>query len=63
MSSLGTLRVPRHLFKFLHCLFVAHTNAHTDEAPVWKISGTTFETVLALYRRDQEAADRGAGAG
>jgi hypothetical protein len=63
VSSLGTLRVPRHLFKFLHRLFVAHTNAHTDEAPVWKISDATFETVLALYRRDQEAADRGAGAG
>lgn len=62
VSALRSLRVPRHLFKFLYRLFVTHTNAHTDEAPVWKISGETFETVLALYQRDQDAFDRGVGA-
>ena len=31
--------------------------------PSWKISGETFESVLALYQRDQDAFDRGVGAG
>ncbi len=61
IRSLRALRVPRHLFKFLYRLLVTHTNAHTDKDPAWKISGETFETVLALYRRDQDAFDRGAG--
>jgi hypothetical protein len=63
VSSLRSLRVPRHLFKFLYRLIVTHINTHTDEAPVWKISAETFETVLALYQRDQDASDRGMGAG
>jgi hypothetical protein len=57
------LRVPRHMFKFLYRLFVAHCNAHTVESPQWRISSDMFESQLALYRRDQEAFDRGAGAG
>jgi hypothetical protein len=61
IRSLRSLRVPRNLFKFLYRLLVTHTNAHTDQAPVWKISGETFETVLALYERDQAAFERGAG--
>jgi hypothetical protein len=63
VAALRTLRVPRHLFKFLYRLFVTHTNAHTDDNPVWRISPETFETVLALYQRDQDAFDRGAGTG
>ena len=54
--------MPRHLFKFMYRLFTTHCNAHTDEQPVWKISGGTFESVLALYQRDQDAFDRGVGA-
>ncbi|HEV3003336.1 MAG TPA: hypothetical protein VGX78_02700 [Pirellulales bacterium] len=61
IAALRTLRVPRHMFKFLHRLFVAHANAHTDDRPAWKISGETFESVLTLYQRDQEAYDRGLG--
>jgi hypothetical protein len=57
------LRVPRHLFKFLYRLFVAHANAHTDENPCWTISSERFESVLALYNRDQDAVDRGLRAG
>ncbi len=57
------LRVPRHLFKFMYRLFVAHCNAYTDDAPGWKISPERFETVLALYGRDQDAFDRGVRAG
>ena len=62
IDALRTLRVPRHLFKFLYRLFVSHSNAHTDEKPAWRISSETFESVLALYQRDQEAFDRGLGA-
>jgi hypothetical protein len=63
IAALRSLRVPRHLFKFLYRVFVAHSNAHTDENPCWKISGPTFESVLAVYQRDQDAFDRGMGAG
>lgn len=58
---LRSLRVPRHMFKFLHRLFVSHANAHTEENPSWKISGETFESVLALFQREQDAYDRGLG--
>jgi len=61
IDALRTLRVPRHMFKFLHRLFVSHANAHTDDRPAWKISSATLESVLALYQRDQEAYDRGLG--
>ena len=63
IDALRTLRVPRHLFKFLYRAFVAHCSAHTDESPVWQISSATFESALALYQRDQDAFDRGVGAG
>jgi len=63
IDAFGTLRVPRHLFKFMYRLFTTHCNAHSDENPVWQIPSGTFESVLALYRRDQEAFDRGVGAG
>ena len=63
IEAFGTLRVPRHLFKFMYRLMTAHCNAHSDEQPVWQISSGTFESVLALYQRDQDAFDRGVGAG
>jgi len=63
MTSFGSLRVPRHLFKFIYRLLTVHCNAHSDENPVWKISGETFESVWAVYQRDQEALDRGVSAG
>jgi hypothetical protein len=63
VDLMASLRTPRHLFKFLYRLFVSHTNAHTDDQPVWTISRETLEKVLALYQRDQEASDRSAGAG
>jgi hypothetical protein len=62
LDAMRSLRVPRHLFKFLYRLLVTHTNAHTDEEPAWTISIGTFESVLALYQRDQEAFNRGLGA-
>jgi hypothetical protein len=63
MDAFRGLRVPRHLFKFMYRLFVAHCNAYTDESPVWQISSERFESVLALYSRDQDAFDRGLKAG
>ena len=62
-DGLGTLRVPRHLFKFLYRLFMAHCNAFSDDNPQWRIGQGQFESVLALYQRDQDALDRGVGAG
>ncbi|MBN2021953.1 MAG: hypothetical protein JW809_04100 [Pirellulales bacterium] len=63
IEAMRSLRVPRHLFKFLYRLLVAHTNAHTDAEPAWTISSATFESTLALYQRDRDAFDRGRGAG
>jgi hypothetical protein len=63
MDAFATLRVPRHLFKFMYRLLTAHCNAHTEEQPAWQISASTFESALALYQRDQDAFDRGVGAG
>jgi len=62
MDAMRSLRVPRHLFKFMYRLLVTHTNAHSEKEPVWQIPRTTFESVLALYHRDQEAFERGTGA-
>ncbi len=63
MDAFGALRVPRNLFKFMYRLITTHCNAHTDESPTWEISGESFQSVLALYQRDQDAFDRGLGAG
>ncbi len=62
-DGLATLRVPRHLFKFMYRLFTTHCNAYSDDDPVWRIGQAEFESVLALYQRDQDALDRGVGAG
>jgi hypothetical protein len=61
VDAFSTLRVPRHLFKFLYRLLAAHCQQYVDTQPAWRISSGTFETQLALYRRDQQAADRGVG--
>jgi hypothetical protein len=63
ISAFAGLRVPRHLFKFMYRLFTEHCNSHSDENPVWQIGSGTFESVLAVYQRDQDAFDRGVGAG
>ncbi len=63
MDAFAALRVPRHLFKFIYRVFTTHSNAHSDENPVWKISSETFESVFALYQRDQDAFERGVAAG
>jgi hypothetical protein len=63
IEALRGLRTPRHLFKFLYRLFVAHCNSHVDADPVWQVSAEAFESTLAVYNRDQEAANRGLGTG
>ncbi len=52
IEALRSLRVPRHLFKFLYRLMVAHTNTYTESEPSWRISAQTFEAQLALYQRE-----------
>jgi len=61
LDAMRSLRVPRHLSKFLYQAMVAHTNAHTDAEPAWRISSAVFESTLALYQRDQSAFERGMG--
>ncbi len=63
IEAFRSLRVPRHLFKFMYRLLVAHCNAHTDQSPVWTISSEAFESTLALYLREQDKVDRGLRAG
>lgn len=63
ISTLARLRVPRHLFKFLHRLLVEHCHRYTDDAPRWDIARETLHSTLAVYLRDLEAYDRGLGAG
>ena len=63
LESLRSLRVPRHLFKFMYRLIVDHCAACTDEDPQWQITPQRWEATLALYLRDQESFDRGLGAG
>jgi hypothetical protein len=46
----------------LYRLLAAHCQQFVESAPQWKISSGTFDTQLALYRRDQQAVDRGLGA-
>lgn len=62
-DAFASLRVPRHLFKFMYRLLAAHCNAHPEDSPSWQIAAATFESVLAVYQRDQDASDRGIGAG
>jgi hypothetical protein len=63
IDAFRLLRTPRHLFKFLYRLLVAHCNAHTDDKPEWHVARETFEATLAVYSRDQDAVDRGLQAG
>ncbi|HBT76750.1 MAG TPA: hypothetical protein DEB39_07450 [Planctomycetaceae bacterium] len=61
VESFAKLKVPRHLFKFLYRLLATHCSAYPDGEPAWKISPTTFETVLALYLKERESAEQQLG--
>ena len=62
-DSLGNLRTPRQLFKFLHRLIEEHCHRHTEDKPKWEIDPDTFRTTYAAYMRDLDAFDRGYGHG
>ncbi len=55
LSAFQSLRVPRHLFRFLYRVLVDHCNRHTDAEPVFHIKAETFESALAVYRREIDA--------
>ncbi|MDR2641842.1 MAG: hypothetical protein LBC74_03505 [Planctomycetaceae bacterium] len=61
INAFTKLRVPRHLFKFLYTLFTQHVHSYSETEPVWQISETTFETALALYIRNRDAAEKNLG--
>ena len=63
IDAFAALRTPRHLFKFMYRLLVAHCNAYTDDQPVWEVTQELFEATFSVYRRDQDAVDRGLRAG
>lgn len=63
IEAFRMLRVPRRLFKFLYQLIAAHSAAHTDASPSWQISSNLFEATHAVSLREQDAFDRGVGAG
>ena len=52
LDGFRSLRVPRHLHKFLYRLLVSHCNAYTEDDPRWKIPKDRFESELALYERE-----------
>ena len=56
LAAFQSLRVPRHLFRFLYRVLVDHCNRHTDADPVYKIDAQTFEAVLAVYSREADPA-------
>ena len=53
LAAFQSLRVPRHLFRLLYRVLVSHCNRHTDAQPVYKISGETLETALAVYSQER----------
>lgn len=63
VETLESLRVPRHVFKFLYRVIAAHCNAQSGSTPSYQVSPITFEAELAVYRRELQAADRGLGTG
>jgi hypothetical protein len=54
LSAFQSLRVPRHLFRFLYRVLVDHCNRHTDAQPEFKIKAETFESALAVYTRESD---------
>jgi hypothetical protein len=63
IGAFSRLRVPRHLFKFLHRLLIEHCTRHTDDSPQWTISQDTMRTNLSQYTRDLDAFLQGTGTG
>ncbi|QDV61669.1 hypothetical protein [Crateriforma conspicua] len=54
LTAFQSLRVPRHLFRFLYRVLVEHCNKHTDSVPEFRVRAETFETTLAVYQSEAE---------
>jgi len=52
LTVFQSLRVPRHLFRFLYRVMVEHCNRYTDSQPKYQIDAETFESVFAVYSRE-----------
>ncbi len=63
IASFARMRVPRHMFKFMHRLLVEHCASFSDTNPHWMINSETFRATEALYLRDLQNFDRGLGTG
>ncbi|MCA9258378.1 MAG: hypothetical protein KDA61_04215 [Planctomycetales bacterium] len=61
IAAFDGLRVPRHLFKFLHHLLVAHCQQNLDSAPVWQVPAELFDAQYSLYRHEQQTLERRLG--
>lgn len=57
LAVFQSLRVPRHLFRFLYRVLVEHCNKYTDANPRFTIDAETFESVLAVYQRELDTAN------
>jgi len=54
LTVFQSLRVPRHLFRFMYRVLVEHCNHYTDSQPKFQIDAETFESVFAVYSREAE---------
>ncbi len=54
LTVFQSLRVPRHLFRFLYRVMIEHCNRYTDSQPKYQIDAETFESVFAVYSREIE---------
>jgi hypothetical protein len=63
IEALESLHVPRHVSKFLYRVISAHCNAHSEAAPLYRVPANLFESELAVFRRDLQAAARGLASG
>jgi hypothetical protein len=54
LNVFQSLRVPRHLFRFLYRVLAEHCNRYTDAQPKYQIDVETFEAIYAVYSREVE---------
>lgn len=54
LTVFQSLRVPRHLFRFLFRVLAEHCNRYTDAQPKFQIDSETFESVYAVFSREIE---------
>lgn len=55
LTVFQSLRVPRHLFRFLFRVLAEHCNRYTDAQPKFQIDSETFESIYAVYSREVES--------